>query len=213
MDHKSNPNDAETNKIRKRYDRAAALYDFCEQPMELMSFKKWRHLIAHELTGKVLEVGVGTGKNIPYYPDHIDMTAIDFSPKMLAKAKKRAQKLHKQVQFMQMDAQSLDFPDHSFDSVLTTFVFCSVPDPVKGLQEIRRVCKPDGKIVMLEHVRSEKSVLGFIMDLLNPIPLHIYGANINRKTLANVYKAGFTKLQVTNLMGDVVKKIVIDNAK
>lgn len=202
-----------TEKIQKRYDRVSTVYDLLEQPMEIISFKKWRKLIAGDLVGKVLEVGVGTGKNIPYYPDNVDMTAIDFSGRMLAKARARARKLYKQVQFIQMDAQNMNFPDNSFDRVFATFVFCSVPDPVKGLQEIRRVCKPGGKVIMLEHVRSEKKVLGFLMDLFNTIPLHIYGANINRRTVENVQKAGFNKVMVTNLMGDVVRKIVIENVK
>jgi ubiquinone/menaquinone biosynthesis C-methylase UbiE len=202
-----------TEKIRKRYDRMAAVYDFFEQPMEKMMFKKWRGLIAQDLEGKVLEVGVGTGKNIPYYPDDIDITAIDFSEKMLARARGQAARLNKKIEFFQMDAQCMDFPDNTFDRVIATFVFCSVPDPVKGLQEIRRVCKPDGKIILIEHVRSEKKVLGLIMDLFNPLPLHIYGANINRQTVENVRKAGFVHVTVTNLTGDIVKKIVIDNEK
>lgn len=203
----------ETQKIRKRYDRVAAAYNFFEQPMEKMMFKKWRGLIAQDLKGKVLEVGVGTGKNIPYYPDDVDMTAIDFSEKMLAKAREQANRLNKKIQFIQMDAQCMDFPDNTFDRVIATFVFCSVPDPVKGLHEIRRVCKPDGKIILIEHVRSEKRVLGLVMDLFNPIPLHIYGANINRRTGENIRKAGFIHVTITNLMGDIVKKIVIDNEK
>ena len=203
----------ETETIRKRYDRVSKVYDFFEQPMEALAFKKWRVLAFQDLKGKVLEVGVGTGKNIPYYPDDVDMTAIDFSEKMLAIAQEKAKGFHKKIQFILMDAQCMDFPDNVFDQVITAFVFCSVPDPVKGLQEIRRVCKPDGKIIMIEHVRSEKKILGLIMDLFNPIPLHIYGANINRRTVENLQKAGFVNIEVKNLMGDIVKKIVIDNVK
>ena len=202
-----------TEKIRKRYDRIARIYDIFEQPMEVMSLKKWRLEVAKELAGKVLEVGVGTGKNIPYYPDDIDATAIDFSDRMLSKAREKAENLNKRVQLMHMDAQNMDFPDNTFDVVFTTCVFCSVPDPVKGLKEIRRVCKPSGKIIMIEHVRSEKKILGLIMDLLNPITVNLYGANINRRTEENVKLAGFTKVEVTNLSGDIVKKIVIYNAK
>lgn len=203
----------ETERIRKRYNRAAKIYDIFEQPMEMMMFKDWRLEIAKDLKGKVLEVGVGTGKNIPYYPDDIDITAIDFSEKMLLRARERAKQFHKKVQLIEMDAQNMDFEDNTFDGVFTTCVFCSVPDPVKGLKEIRRVCKPDGKIIMIEHVRSEKKVLGLIMDLLNPLTVNLYGANINRPTVENIKKAGFTKVEVTNLTGDIVKKIVIYNDK
>jgi ubiquinone/menaquinone biosynthesis C-methylase UbiE len=110
-----------------------------------------------------------------------------------------------------MDAQQMDFPDNSFDSVFTTCVFCSVPDPVKGLHEIKRVCKKDGKIILIEHVRSEQKVLGLLMDLFNPLVVNTFGANINRKTVENVKKAGFTNIKVENLWRDIVKKITIYN--
>lgn len=202
-----------TDKIKKRYDRISRVYDIFEQPMEVMSLNKWRVEIAKDLKGKVLEVGVGTGKNILYYPDDLDITAIDFSNKMLAKARERAAKLKKQVNLIQMDAQNMEFEDNTFDMVFTTCVFCSVPDPVKGLKEIRRVCKPNGKIIMIEHVRSERKILGLIMDIFNPLTVNLYGANINRRTVENVYKAGFFKVEVTNLTGDIVKKIIITNEK
>lgn len=146
-------------KIKRRYNRAARYYDLFEKPMEVMSLKKWRLEVMKDLEGKILEIGVGTGKNIEYYPDGIDTTALDFSEKMLERAKAKAKRLNKKVNLMQMDVQDMNFPDNTFDTVFTTCVFCSVPDPIKGLIEIRRVCKPNGKIIMIEHVRSEKRVL------------------------------------------------------
>jgi ubiquinone/menaquinone biosynthesis C-methylase UbiE len=202
-----------TEKIRRRYDRASKLYDFIEQPMEIMSLKKLRLDVTKDLKGKVLEVGVGTGKNVPYYPDNVNITAIDFSEKMLSMARQKVKKFNKQAELICMDAQNMGFADNTFDMVFTTCVFCSVPDPVKGLKEIRRVCKPNGKIIMIEHVRSEKKVLGLVMDIFNPLTVNLYGANINRHTVENVQKAGFTKVNVTNLIGDVVKKIIINNEK
>lgn len=200
-------------KIRKRYDRVSKVYDILEQPMEVMSLKKWRMEVTKDLKGKVLEVGVGTGKNIPYYPDNIDITAIDFSEKMLEKAKQKAIRLNKNVEMIHMDAQNMDFFNNTFDRVFTTCVFCSVPDPIKGLKELRRVCKPNGKIIMIEHVRSEKKILGFVMDIFNPLTVNLYGANINRRTVENVREAGFTDVEVINLTGDIVKKIIINNKK
>lgn len=198
-----------TDRIRKRYDRISRVYDIFEQPMEVMSLKKWRLEITKDLKGKVLEVGVGTGKNISYYPDNLNIAAIDFSDKMLMKAREKAEKLNKQVEFIQMDAQDMEFPDNTFDMVFTTCVFCSVPDPIKGLKEIRRVCKPNGKIIMIEHVRSERKVLGIVMDIFNPLTVNLYGANINRRTVGNVEKAGFSRVEVINITGDIVKKIII----
>jgi ubiquinone/menaquinone biosynthesis C-methylase UbiE len=111
-----------------------------------------------------------------------------------------------------MDVQQLDFPDDAFDTVITTCVFCSVPDPIKGLQEIRRVCKKDGQIIMLEHVRSKRPMIGVIMDILNPLVVRIVGANINRDTIENLKHAGL-KIEVEkDLMADIVKHIQCTNA-
>jgi ubiquinone/menaquinone biosynthesis C-methylase UbiE len=205
--------DLNTEKIRKRYNRVAKFYDILEKPMEAMALKEWRLEIMSELQGKVLEVGVGTGKNIEYYPDNLDITAIDFSEKMLERAEEKAIRLNKKVKLIHMDAQSMNFPDDTFDTVFTTCVFCSVPDPVKGLKEIRRVCKPRGKIIMIEHVRSERELVGIIMDIFNPLVVRSYGANINRRTVENLKKSGFSKVEVKNLFSDIVKRIVIYNEK
>jgi len=172
--------------------------------MEIMTLKRWRTEVMKELQGDVLEIGVGTGKNIQYYPDNINVTAIDFSEKMLEKAREKSDIYNKKVKLIHMDAQNIGFPDN---------VFCSVPDPVKGLKEIKRVCKGDGKIIMIEHERSENRAIGLLMDIFNPITLNLYGANINRRTVDNIKKAGFTKIDVTNLKSDILKKIVIHNFK
>ncbi|MPM83430.1 Ubiquinone/menaquinone biosynthesis C-methyltransferase UbiE [bioreactor metagenome] len=127
---------------------------------------------------------------------------------MLAKAKERVQQAKVPIKLLEMDAQHMTFPDDSFDTVLATCVFCSVPDPVQGLREVRRVCKPDGQIILLEHVRSSNPVLGWLMDILNPISLHMIGSNINRRTVENVEAAGIDIRQVQDLTGKIVKLIV-----
>ncbi|SHJ71612.1 class I SAM-dependent methyltransferase [Tepidibacter formicigenes] len=200
-----------SEKIKKRYDRVAFIYDILEQPMEAMSLKEWRMQVMKELNGKVLEVGVGTGKNIEFYPDNLDITAIDFSINMLERARIKAKKLKNNVDLQFMDVQNLYFPDNTFDTIFTTCVFCSVPNPIKGLKEIKRVCKKGGKIILIEHVRSEKKIQGALMDVFNPLVVNLYGANINRRTVENVKKAGFNKIEVSNLWKDIVKKIVIYN--
>ncbi len=204
---------ASSDTIKRRYDRIAAWYDWLDAPMEHM-VSPWRKDAIAELFGRVLEVGVGTGANIPFYADDLDVTVIDFSRNMLEKA--RAKFGHRRnVTFMEMDAQDLRFPDNTFDCVLTTCVFCSVPDSLRGLREIRRVCKAGGKIVMIEHVRSKGRLLGRLMDFMNPIPLHVYGANINRRTVEDLQIAGFraADITVTDLWRDIFKKIVIYNRK
>ena len=204
--------DKKTEKIKQRYNRISGFYDFLEKPMESM-FSKHRERMLKNARGKVLEVGAGTGKNFQYYPDDVEVTAIDFSPEMVKIASSKATKLKNIKNVIEMDAEHMVFNDDTFDTVVTSCVFCSVPQPVQGLKEIRRVCKNGGKILMLEHVKSSNPVLAPLMDILNPIPLHIYGANINRNTVENIRKAGFQNIFVEDLWLDIVKQITIRNDK
>ncbi|TVZ28655.1 ubiquinone/menaquinone biosynthesis C-methylase UbiE [Gillisia sp. Hel_I_86] len=201
------------DQIKNRYNRVARCYDWMESPMETAKFSKWRRELTRQVTGNTLEVGIGTGKNIPYYPEEVKLTAIDFSKNMLKRAKLKYQDDPRKISFIEMDAQDMIFEDNTFDTVVTSCVFCSVPDPVKGLQEIRRVLKPGGQLLMLEHVRSKQKFLGRLMDWFNFVPLNIWGANINRQTIDNLKKAGFTKMEVNNLWRDIVKLIKVRNIK
>ncbi len=201
--------DRQTKRIKKKYNRVSRIYDVLQKPMDKMVFKNVRHEIMDALTGRVLEVGVGTGKNIKHYPDNLDITAIDISEKMLVKARKKAVKWNKKVRLELMDAQKMSFDDGSFDCVFATCVLCSIPDPVKGLEEIKRVCKQGGKIILIEHVRSEQKIIGLLMDLFNPMVAAFCGTNINRKTLDNIKEVGFYNVKVEEIWKDIVKKITI----
>jgi ubiquinone/menaquinone biosynthesis C-methylase UbiE len=193
---------------RRRYDRLAIFYDYMEAPMEWLHFASWRARLRDRLVGyHILEVGVGTGKNFSYYLNGAKISAIDISPRMLKRACKRADSLGVDVNLMEMDVQQLAFPDHYFDAVFATFVFCSVPDPVLGLQELRRVCKPWGKLVLLEHMRPENTALGLLFDLLNPVVVRMMGANINRRTIDNIRIAGWNIQVEEHLASDVVRWI------
>lgn len=197
-----------THLIRKRYDRLAPFYDLLEAPVERFRFSSWRKRLKNRVIGKRgLEAGVGTGKNFRHYPSNVRITAIDVSPRMLDRAEKRAQTLGIEVDLRQMDVQELQFRDQSFDTVFATFVFCSVPDPVLGLRELRRVCKTGGRLLLLEHMRPENQFFGALFDALNPLIVRMSGANINRKTIDNINSAGWTIETVMNLSSDIVRWI------
>lgn len=198
-----------TELTRKRYDRIAPLYDALEWIIERTRFRTWREELWSQIpTGeRVLEIGVGTGKNMPYYPAGVDVTSIDISDKMLSRARGRAGRLGVEVSLHLADVQALSFPDASFDTVVATFVFCSVPDPIVGLAEARRVLRSRGRLLLLEHVLSEKPFLRPLMRCLDAIPSHIWGAHIDRETVLNVGRAGLEEVQSQDLSFDVVKAI------
>src|SRR6056297_4150111 len=205
---------SKNNKIKKRYDRIAPVYDSLELIMEKGKMGDWRQNLWQKVENKIdkkdmrlLEAGVGSGKNIEYYPEQIEIYAIDFSPKMLKEAEKKANKFNKEVKLVEMDIQNLDFEDNYFDLIVTSCVFCSVPDPVQGLKELKRVLKEDGRIIMLEHMRSQNELVGKFMDWFNWVSLYTWGANINRKTMENIEKAGLEIVEVNDLMSDIVKEI------
>ncbi len=197
-----------TEAARKRYNRIAPVYDFMEGLVERSRYSRWRELPWFKVEGnKILEVGVGTGKNFPYYPANTEITAIDFSEKMLSRAREKAKKQKVKVKLQQMDVQNMSFEDKTFDTVVAAFVFCSVPDPIKGLQEVKRVCKPGGKILLLEHVLSAKRVIAWMMNLVNPIVVRVMGPNINRRTVENMANSDLKLEKVMDLAAGIFKLI------
>jgi len=203
-----NKESKKTDAARRRYNRVAPFYDFIEGMIERPRHSIWRETLWSKVEDKkVLEVGVGTGKNFPYYPVDKEIVAIDFSERMLDLARKKAKALGIKVYLEQMDVQDLKFEDNTFDTVVGSFVFCSTPDPIRGLQEVRRVCKPGGKVLLLEHVLSANRLLAWWMNLVNPVITRLMGGNINRRTVENVDRSGLKIERVADLAYGIFKLI------
>ncbi len=206
-------NEKETARTRARYERIAPFYDTMETFNE-RRFQVWREQLWSLVEGpKVLEVGVGTGKNMAYYPENAKVTAVDLTPGMVQRARRRAEELGLDVSVQLGDVQDLDIADQTFDQIVSTCVFCSVPDPKLSLQELARVAKPGGLLLMLEHVRAANPLLGTAMDIANPLVVRMMGANINRRTVNNVRRSPWRVERVEDLgMGGIFKLVIARKA-
>ena len=174
--------------------------------LERMGMARLRRLAWSRAEGRVLEVGVGTGANFPFYPGGSRVVAVDVSLGMLRRALAKAKKAGFPVSLGLMDAQALGFKDGSFDMAIATWVFCAVADPVLGLTELKRALRPGGRLILLEHVRLP-GLRGRFMDLLNRLTVRLGGENINRNTLENVRRAGFQIEEARPILGGLVRLI------
>jgi phosphatidylethanolamine/phosphatidyl-N-methylethanolamine N-methyltransferase len=176
--------------------------------------RQWRSRLWERIEGRdILEVGTGTGLNFlfadPAAADGRNITAIDLSDGMLRRARARAAAVRLRVTLLQMDVQALTFGDESFDTVIGSFLFCSVPDPLLGLCEVKRVTRPGGRVVLLEHGLSENRLLARLMDLASPAIAWMSGAeHINRKIEENIVRSGLRLEQVTKLDRTGIFKLV-----
>lgn len=180
----------------RTYDRIAAAYDLYSAPMEWVGGTRRRRRVLERAEGEVLEVGVGTGFNLEHYPSGTHVVAVDVSPRMLEQAKERAEASPADVDLQVADVERLPFDDDSFDTAAGTCVFCSVADPVQGLRELQRVVRPDGRVLLLEHVRPRNRLLGAIADLVSPVTRRLIGPEVNRRTVENVRAAGLEIVSV-----------------
>ena len=198
----------------RAFDRIASPYDRGMAPLERLGLARLRSRLVPHARGKVLEIGVGTGANLPYYPPSACVTAIDESPDMLAVAACRAESLGTCVSLGLMDVESLAFPAGHFDTIVASLVFCSVVDQVRALGELHRVLdKSRGRILLLEHTRPHSRPLTWLADLLN-IPWYAFNGrcNLNRETQEAVSQAGFKLEQVESVLGGLVRLIVASTA-
>ncbi|UOQ94010.1 class I SAM-dependent methyltransferase [Halobacillus shinanisalinarum] len=160
------------------------IYDIAMTPLEQAMFKKVRKTLVNEATGRVLEIGSGTGVNFPHYKKAARVDAIEPNPLMRKQSLKRIKQSQVRIQTYSVQAEKLPFDDNTFDSVVATLVFCTIPDPVQAIKEIQRVSKPEASLFLFEHVRMDHPLLGRMQDGLTPIWLRMCdGCHLNRDTL------------------------------
>jgi len=190
-----------------RYQRIAPFYDLLDLPFEVGRYRKLRPKLFEGLGGRVLDTGVGTGRNIPFYPADAEMMGIDASAAMLARAERRRQRLGRVVTLQQMDLTRLDLPDASFDAAVASFVFCVLPEPdqVPALRELGRVVRPGGRIRLLEYVRPHGSLRRAIARLWEPWMAWAYGAGFDRHTEAHVAEAGLELARAEDAVPDLIR--------
>ncbi|MCL4370837.1 MAG: class I SAM-dependent methyltransferase [Chloroflexi bacterium] len=186
------PSSARSGPEFKGHPWFAATYDFVSRWSEPEFLRRFRSLVAGEATGRVLEIGVGTGANFPYYQRAGQIVAVEPDPFMLGRARRRADRLGLEVEFQQAAAEALPFPDASFDTVVATLVFCSVADQDRSFTEVKRVLRPGGTFRFLEHVRADGRLVGEAPDLLTPLWQQVgAGCHLNRRTSESIEAAGF----------------------
>src|SRR5512135_2183491 len=172
----------------KRYAVTAWFYDILDYPCELQ-YRKWRPRLLADVSGEVLEAGVGTGRNLRYYPPHVNLTALDFSQAMLRKAKKRSRTASCKVRFVQEDAARMEcVPSGAYDWIVSFFLCCVMPRELQdqAIREFARVLKPGGRFRLLEMQYSKNPHLRKRQDRFAPFVEKVYGARFDRNTLTHV---------------------------
>jgi ubiquinone/menaquinone biosynthesis C-methylase UbiE len=189
------------------YDKFAAGYDRFFAPLERLGLRRWRQEVIDLLPkdASILELGCGAGANFEFYPRSKRAVSSEISIRMLEVARTKRLENH----LIQADAQSLPFAENEFDAAFATLVFCSIPDPTLAFKELRRVIKPGGKIVLLEHVRPD-GILGPVFDLLNYATLALADDHFNRETAKIATEAGLKLTEVRKKLAGVVNLIVCE---
>jgi len=189
-----------------KWDKAAPTFDIMAGRGAEDRWRPFKRELFGNMDGDILFLALGTGLDIPTFPPGRTITALDISPKMLEVAQARIDAYDGTINARVMDVHDMDFPDNSFDQVFTSCTFCSVPNPVDGLVQLKRVLKPGGELYMFEHTGSRYYPFKLMMDFMTLLTRRI-GPDMNRTTVANVQAAGFQLLEVDNLFMDVVKTI------
>jgi ubiquinone/menaquinone biosynthesis C-methylase UbiE len=195
-----------TEEISETYAERADWFDRLD-PLDRLLTGRYRRRLFATATGRVLDVACGTGVNFPYVPRSSDIVGIDASPAMLSKARGRLAELNRDGDLFEMDAQDLAFADEEFDTVISSLSTCTFPDPVAAVREMDRVCKPDGKILLLEHGRSDVETIGRVQDWRAPSHYESMGCRLNQTPMEHVRAADLRVLDVRTALAGIVTAI------
>lgn len=188
-------------------------YDFFMVPLEQGKFKKIRRELLQEANGRVLELGSGTGINFPFY-DKVEVTAIEPSADMIKRSGQRKDAAMVPIEIFQAGAEQLPFADNTFDTVVATLVYCTIPDVEKAFDEMKRVCKPDGQILMFEHIKMRQPFLSQLQERLTPYWKRICdGCCLDRDTVGYVKKKGLSIIQLKEFYKGLFVTMIIRNVK
>ena len=179
--------------------------DFFERRVLGTEHRGW---VCSQATGDTLEVAIGTGLNLPYYPEDVRLTGIDLSPEMLALAAGGAEKIGRRVDLQEGDAQELPFADSCFDTVVCTYALCNVPDEARTISEMKRVLKPGGRLILVDHVRSTVKPFFWLQRLYEFIPSRTKGEHMTRRPALHVMAAGFDIHARARMRAGVVERLV-----
>jgi ubiquinone/menaquinone biosynthesis C-methylase UbiE len=180
----------DARKLRDKYRGFARWYDLAEGVPEALGLRRLRRRLLAQAKGRVLEVAAGTGKNFRWYPPGETGVAVDLSIDMLKRARQRASKLGRRFLFAVMDAERLAFREQTFDCVVSTLSTCTFPDPVQGLREMARVCRANGRILLLEHGRSDRAWAARYQDRRAAAHAQLLGCHWNREPPDLIRQAG-----------------------
>jgi ubiquinone/menaquinone biosynthesis C-methylase UbiE len=197
----------ETDRIRRIYEKEAPKYDRQMRFFDRVLFAGGREWVCSQAQGEVLEIAVGTGRNLLHYPDGVRVTGIEFSPAMLEIARGRALESGRGIDLRVGDAQALEFPDASFDTVVCTLALCTIPDDRAAVVEAKRVLRPGGRFLLLEHVRSPVAVVRLIERMLEPLALRFEGDHLLREPLEHLRAEGFELEQVLRSKLGIVERV------
>jgi ubiquinone/menaquinone biosynthesis C-methylase UbiE len=196
----------ETDRIRRLYDDRAATYDRSLGIVERLMLGPFRREYGSLLRGETLEVAIGSGLNLPYYSPHVTRAVgVDLSLEMLRQARQCAAGLPMPLALVQADAEALPFPDAAFDTVAISLALCTIPHPKAALRELARVCRPDGRIVLLEHVRATARPLAAAQHLLSPLNERAIGCHLDRETFALARSLGYQFAEIETRLFDAVR--------